>query len=354
MRRLNVDLIKGNERLARPIYTSTDMTLLSQGVLVKKTYVSKLKELGIDYIYVEDELSKGVELHNIIEEETREKSKKEVKKVLERFSTQSKLDLSELIHSADDIIEEVLHQKEILINITDIRKKDEFIYGHSVNVCALSVLLGLKLGFNKKRVKDIAIGALLHDIGKVLIPNDILNKTESLTLKEEEEIRKHVIYGFEAIKDEVWLNPVSKVIVLTHHERVNGSGYPFKWSGDKIHDASKIVAICDVFDNLISNNLVGKPLKIYEAIEYLMNHQDQLFDSEILKCFIENVAIYPSGVGVITNTHEKGIVLRQNKKFPSRPVIRVIEDCDGTKVEDWKEIDLTESLTTFIVDTIDL
>ncbi|TCT12261.1 putative nucleotidyltransferase with HDIG domain [Natranaerovirga pectinivora] len=353
MRRLNIELVKGDEILARSIYTSTNNILLNKGVQIKKAYISKLKELGIEYIYVDDELSKGVELQDFIEEETREKSKSEVKNVLEKFSAQNKLELSTLVNSADEIIEDILYQKEILINITDIRRKDEYIYGHSVNVCALSVLVALKLGYNRKRVKDIAIGALLHDLGKVLIPNEIINK-DVLSEKDKEEIKKHVIYGYEAVKDESWLSPVSKVVILTHHERVNGSGYPFGWEGEKVHDASKIVAICDTFDALTTRRILNKPSKVYEVIEYFISQSGILFDEKILKCFINNIAVYPSGIGVLTNENEKGIVLKQNKDFPSRPIIRIIEDSSGNKVDDWREVDLTKALTTFITDTIEI
>lgn len=354
MRRLNIELLKGNERLAKPIKTETDITLLSTGLQIKKNYIPKLRELGIEYIYVEDELSKGVDIHDIIQEETRDKSKVEVKRILEKFSAHNKLEMDKLTKTADNIVEEVLDQKEVLINLTDIRRKDEYIYGHSVSVCALSVLLALKLGFNKKRVKDIAIGALLHDLGKVLIPNELLAKQEPYNEKEEEEFKKHVIYGFEAVKEENWLSPVSKVIILMHHENVDGSGYPFGWKGEKIHDASKLVSICNEFDRLTMNNIKEKCYKIYEAIEYLTNQSDRLFDGKILKYFINNIAVYPSGTGVLTNNDKKAIVLRQNKEFPARPVIRIIEDSKGNKVNEWKELNLKYELTTFIVDTFEV
>ncbi|TCK86771.1 HD-GYP domain-containing protein (c-di-GMP phosphodiesterase class II) [Natranaerovirga hydrolytica] len=353
MRRLSVDLIKGNEILARPVYTSTNMILLTKGVQIKKAYVNKLKEIGIEYIYVVDEYSKGVILQDSIREETRGKSKKEIKNVIETFSSQNKLELDKLIMSAENIIEDLLNQKEVVVNITDIRTKDEYIYGHSVNVCALAVLLALKAGMNRKRIKDIAIGALLHDLGKVLIPPEILEKNNR-TDKEEQEYRNHVIYGYEAVKEDIWLSPVSKVIILTHHERVNGVGYPFGWEGKKIHDSSKIVAICDTFDLLTTKKIEGKPHKVYEVIEYLVSQSGKLFDKDLVEEFIKNIAVYPSGIGVITNNNEKGIVLRQNKNIPSRPVIRIIEDKNGNQINEWKEIDLVKELTTFIIDTVEI
>lgn len=353
VRRMHVKNLLGNEKLARTIYTTSNNVLLSQGVQVKRSYINKLLEIGIEYIYVEDALSQGVEYNDIIEEKTREESKLIVKRVLETYLAQNILELEKLSNAVNNILDEILNNRDILVSITDIRRKDEYLYAHSVNVCVLSVLISFKMNFNKTRVKDIAIGALLHDFGKVLIPNDLLNKKTQYTKKDEEEIKKHVIYGFEAVKNEVWIKPISKVIILTHHERINGSGYPFGWRGEKIHDASKIITICNDFDNLTTNTSQKKPMKVYEALEYMISQSGELYDKETLKIFINNIAVYPSGVGVITNNNDKGIVLRQNKGFPSRPVIRILEE-NNKKIDVWKEIDLTESLTTFIVETIDI
>lgn len=353
MRKVRIDKIKGSEMLARPIYTSMHTVLLSEGVQMKESYKNKLIELGVEYIYVEDELSKGIEYYDCIKEEIREKSKLEIKKTMEKYCSQNKLILNELINVINEIIEEVLNQKEVLINIADIRKKDEKLYAHSVSVCTLSVLIAIKLGYNKKRIKDIAIGALLHDIGKILIPKEILNKQEP-NERDIDEIRKHVIYGYEAVKNEISLNPVTKSIILTHHEKVDGSGYPFGWKREKIHDVSKLVAICNEFDNLSNNIYNKKQLKTYEIVEYLLSKSNIYFDTDILNVFIKNIALYPNGVGVVTNKKQKGIVLKQNKSLPSRPIIRLLEDENNKKIEEWKEIDLTEELTLFIVDTMEI
>ena len=351
MRRIHVSKITGDEVLANNVYVGKNSILLTAGIRIKKSYKDKLIELGIEYLYVKDSFSAEVDTHDLLDIETKEITIIEFKNILEKYISQSKLNLDEIKSQAIKIIHEVISQKNILINISDIRKKDEVIYSHSINVCSLSVLMALKLGYNQSRVRDIAIGALLHDIGKVLLPKELLISDKEYSEVELQEIKKHVIYGFEAVKNEVWLNPISKVIILTHHEAIDNSGYPFGWSGDKIHDASKIVAICNEFDNLTINK--RKKIKIYEAIEYITSESNKKFDESMIKIFKKSVAMYPSGTGIITNDGSKAIVLRQNNDFPDRPVIRIIEK-NNKKVDEWIEIDLTESLTTFIVDSIEI
>ncbi|QUI21109.1 HD-GYP domain-containing protein [Vallitalea pronyensis] len=353
MRRVLIDNLKGNEIVARPVYSVNGSFLLSKGIHIKRSYMTRLRELGVDYIYIEDELSKGVELNDFIEDKTRENCKKEVKKVLEVYSTQGHLELTNVVNAAHDIVDDVLSQRNIIVNLVDIRRKDEYTYAHSVNVCALAVLMAIKLGYNKNKVKDIAVGALLHDLGKVLIPEEILNKPDKLSEKENEMIKKHVIYGYEALSEASWISSISKVIILTHHENIDGSGYPFGWSGNKINNATKIISICNVFDAMVTRNAQRDAYKIYEVIEYLVANKNRLFDAELVDVFIKYIAVYPSGMGIITNDGRKGIVLKQNNGFTTRPIIRILEDEHG-KCEDWIEIDLLENKKIFIVDTYEI
>jgi len=148
-----------------------------------------------------------------------------------------------------------------------------------------------------------------------------------------------------------WLSSTSKDIILNHHERMDGSGYPFHLKGDKIRIGSRIVAICDEFDSRVYGNLVPK-MKVHDAIDFIVSQAESKFDLEVVRAFVASVAAYPIGALVITNENEIGIVLRQNPKCPTRPVIRIIQDANGRKPTEWIEKDLTKELTLFIKDTI--
>ncbi len=354
MRRVYVDNLKGTEILAKPIYTKSDTILLSKGVNVKLSYIDKLKDLGIDYLYIEDAISEGIQIDDYINEKTRNECKSEVKSILERYSTSGKVELDSITQVAKNVIDDILSNKDVIVNISDMRREDEYTYAHSVSVCSLSVLTAIKRGYTTDKAKDLAIGALLHDLGKVLIPDHILNKTTDLTSQETEILKQHVIHGYEAVKGEKWLGAISKVVILTHHERLDGSGYPFGWTGDKIHDSAKIVAVCDVFDSMTNKKTENGTYKIYEVIEYLTAMKGVLFDEEIVNTFTQYIAVYPSGTGVIINNGDKCIVMRQNQGLPTRPVVRTLKSKSGETYMPPQEIDLSKEQTIFILDTYEL
>ncbi len=352
MRIISIDSVKGNELLAKDIYNGSDLILMSAGTVVKKEYVKRLKELHIDYIYVEDEIGQGVNLNNSLELQIQEQCQDAVRDILLKYSFQNETELKEIKTVADEIIYDIMQEPEVIYNLSSIRDRSGSTYSHSVNVCALSVILAFRLKLPKAKVRDIAIGCLLHDIGYTYITMDYINLTmETCTEKELKEIKKHIVYGYAAIEKMDWLSQIAKDIIISHHERIDGTGYPFHLKEDRIKIGSKIAAVCDEFDSMVYGNLTKK-LKVHEAIEYIVSNAGVKFDFEVVKAFRDSVAAYPTGSLAVTNQGETGIVLRQNSQVPTRPVIRIIKDKDGNMPEEWIEKDLVKELTLFIIDTI--
>jgi len=352
MRIISVDSVTGKERLAKDIISKTESVLITAGTIIKKEYVQRLKELNIEYIYVEDEIGKGVDLTDSLELQIKEQCQETVREIIQKYAYQNASDLEEIKTVAEEIIQEILLEPEVIYNLACVREKNESTYSHSLNVCALSVIIAHKMHLRKDKIKDIAIGCLLHDIGFIYIPIDYQELTlDSCTEKELKEIKMHTVHGFAAVEKLKWLSRTSKDIILSHHERLDGSGYPFRLEGNKIKTGSRIAAVCDEFDSLVYGNL-KKKIKVHEAIDYIVSQAGVLFDFDIVKSFIDSVAAYPTGSIVITNRGETGIVLRQNPKCPTRPVIRILKDSDGNVQDVWIEKDLTKDLTLFIVDTV--
>ncbi len=352
MRIISVDSIKGTEVLAKDILSSSNSVLMAAGTVVKKEYVKRLKDLGIEFIYAEDEIAQGVDLTDSLEIQIKEQCLGAVRDVLIKYSYQNDTELEDIKAIADEIIYDIMNEPEVIYNLSSIRNKSEYTYSHSLNVCALSVIIALKLRIPKKKIQEIAIGCLLHDVGMIYFNEDYNSKpAESLTQKQMMDMRRHVILGYSAVEKMDWLKTVAKDIILCHHERLDGSGYPFKLKGDKIKIGARIAAVCDEFDNLVYGNMVKK-LKVHDAIDYIVSQAEKKFDLEVVKAFVASVAAYPTGALVITNENEIGIVLRQNHKCPTRPVIRIIKSSTGEKPAEWVERDLTKELTLFITDTI--
>lgn len=353
MRKLRVDAITGDEVLARDIFSDMDTILMSKGITLKKEYIDRLNALNIKYVLVEDDLAKGIKEEEIIERHIKEQCQKAVREVLHKFSYCGDAQLVKLKEVAEEIITDLLEQPEIMFTLEGVRENDENNYSHSLNVCALSVFIALRMNLPQPIVKNIAVGSILHDIGFSYLPTDY-KKTDyiGLTEKEKKEVKKHVIYGYSAIEKESWLSEEAKNIILTHHERLDGSGYPFHLKGDKIKIETRIVAVCDEFDCMVYGYYTEQT-KIHEAIEYIVSQGTSKFDLVVTKIFQNSVAAYPNGTIVITNKGDTGIVLRQNKGFPTRPVIRIIQNQKGVKNKEWVEKDLTKELSLFIKDTTD-
>lgn len=352
MRIISLDSVTGNELLAKDIINYNDSVLMTSGSVVKKEYVKRLKDLNIEYIYVEDEIGQGVNLTNSLELQIKEQCQEAVRDILLKYSYHNQSELEEIKMVADEIIYDIMKEPEVIYNLSSIREKSDSTYSHSLNVCALSVILAFKLKLSKSKIRDIAIGCLLHDIGFTYITMDYHNlNMETCSEKEQKEIKKHIIYGYSAVENMEWLSPISKDIIISHHERLDGSGYPFRINKDRIKVGSKIAAICDEFDSRVYGNLISK-MKVHDAIDYIVSQAGVLFDFDVVKAFVNSVAAYPTGSLVTTNQEETGIVLRQNPQCPTRPVIRIIKDKEGNMPSEWIEKDLTKELTLFITDTI--
>jgi HD-GYP domain-containing protein (c-di-GMP phosphodiesterase class II) len=354
MRRILVDSIKGNEKLARDIINDFGIVIMSGGINLKREYIKKLKELDIEYIFVEDEYSKGVQEQSMTELLIQDQCQDVLKDIIDKYSYQKNGELEEIKIIAEEIIRDILKDQKVMFSISGIRKKSESTYSHSINVCALSVFIGLRMNIPKDKVKEIAVGSLLHDIGYASLPYDYLNlKFDECNIEDQRKLMKHVINGYTLVADEDWISQSSKDIILNHHERVDGLGYPFHKKGDKIKIGTKIVAVCNEFDRKVYGYMENK-MKVNKTIEYILSQAGIKFDPEVVACFINSVAAYPNGSGIITTEGETGIVLRQNYKDPKRPVVHMITDKHGSKYTYWKEMDLSKELKISIWDTTEI
>ena len=304
-------------------------------------------------MFVEDEISKEIQVQDITEEKIREQCSEKLEETLERFSYASDTELQELSMVATEVMEGVLLQDEVIYTISNVRSYSKSLYEHSLSVAALAILIAVRAGYTQKETKEIAMGALLHDIGFT----NVKEKYQGLILSEQEEnvqkeIKRHVVYGYIEVEQQEWISPVSREIILYHHERLDRSGYPFHMSGDKIKPQVRLVAICDAFDNMVYGNLEERR-KVHEALDEIMRNAGNKFDAELVKIFLGSVATYPTGSMVSLNTGKNAIVLRQNADNPTRPLVRIVEQNSQGEWVRKEDRDLAEELTLFIVDTIE-
>lgn len=355
MKIISLDLIKGNEVLSKDVYNETGTVLVQKGTTVRKEYVMRLRDQGVEFVYVEDELLEGVELDESLEIKIKEQCQGSVKDIIEKYSYQSNMEKKEITYLINEIMKDVLEEAELLYSLYSIRDKSEEIYSHSLNVSVISIIVALKMGISEERIKEIAQGALLHDIGYVYLSESYRDMyIETASQDEREVLMRHVIYGYEIVQDMDWISETAKDIILKHHEREDDSGYPFGLKSDRVSLECKIVALCNEFDSRVYGN-IRKRNKVGDVIDDIMAQAEVKFDIKIVEALVASVAVYPTASFVETNDGQKGVVVRQNAKCPTRPVIKILKDKKGKIIAHEVERDLTKELTLFIkeIDSID-
>lgn len=348
---INVDNIEDGNILAKDIIMNNGTFVMPIGTTLKSIYINRLKENGITYVYIKNK-NICVDLDEAMEKKIQEQCKETVRTTIDKYSYHGNVELEEISKVAENIIYEVLTEPEVIYNVSQVRDKSESTYSHSINVSALSVLIGLKMKLGKKKVLELAVGSLLHDIGIVYLPLDYTQiQYEDLTKDQLKEIKRHVITGFTVVENEKWLSQTAKDIILSHHERCDKSGYPMHKDSKHIKQEVKIVSVCDVFDSYVYGNF-AKRMKVHDVIDYIVSKAGKEFDFNIVEAFVSSVAAYPIGTYVLTNTDEIGIVIKQNNRMPARPVIKIIKNIAGLEYSEPIEKDLTKELTLFIRDTL--
>lgn len=336
--------LKGNEVIAKPILTPDYNILLSEGTILKLEYINKLRDLDVEEIYIEEDSSNEEVL--LLKQDIEVNFKKKVKDILEKHTYNNNRELVEICNTADHLILNILNEDKIVEKIFDLKERNADIYEHCIVVCTMSIILALKLNIPNDLIHSIGVACLLHDIGHRYIVNNTSNiDICEMNEKDAMEYYKHPIYAYSALSNEVWINDVSKKIILHHHERLDGSGYPMKIR--EIKEEVQIVAVCDTFDEMICG-IGSRKYKVYEAIEYLKTFKNIHFSGKIIDALLELVAMYPVGSLVKTNLNEEAIVYKQNKGFPERPYLKIIKDARGKKLAEKKIINLVEELTVFI------
>lgn len=318
--------------VARNIYDSNGQLMLANGVQLDKVYIKSIIRLQYNGIYIEDNLSRDITIVNVISEELKNNTIKGIKDVFMHNDknikgVERKIEITKKL--VEDIVNEILENKNLLVNIVDLKVFDDYTFYHSVNVTVLSILMGVAINLSKKELYQLGIGALLHDIGKIFIDKKILNKPGKLTEFEFEEMKQHSRLGYDYLKKEFDISTQSYLAVLDHHEKYSGEGYPSNKKQNEISLFGRIITIADVYDAVTSDRPYRLGLLPSEAMEYIMGGSSTLFDPELVKIFIRKVAPYPIGTCVKLSNGLTGIVIENNENLCLRPKLRIFKNKTG-------------------------
>jgi len=260
--------------------------------------------------------------------------------VFDDLSNGQSLDLAQIKQILDPMVDSVIRNPDAMIWLTRLKHQGGYIYRHAMSVSIWSVAIGRQLGLPRNQLSALAIGALLADVGKIDIPSTILEKPDHLTEAEFNQVKCHVTKGIEILNNSEGITDTIRNIVLYHHERHQGQGYPEGLSGSDIPVFARIVGLADCFDAITSIRPYRRPLSSSEAIKKLYEWRDLEFQKELVEEFIQSIGIYPAGTLIELSDGSVAIVVATGRENRLRPRVMIVLDKDKRPVSQVRIVDL--------------
>jgi len=222
----------------------------------------------------------------------------------------------------EDISDSVARNPGAIISLARLKTADDYTYMHSVAVCAMMVALAKQLKLDPAQTRSLGVAGLLHDLGKAAMPPEVLNKPGKLTDAEFDIMKTHPTEGYKMLSASPGIDAVSLDVVLHHHEKIDGSGYPERLSGDQISLHAKMGAVCDVYDAITSNRPYKSGWDPAESLRKMAEWTGH-FDPKVFQAFVKSIGIYPVGSLVRMNSGRIGVVIEQSQKSLTMPLVKV-------------------------------
>lgn len=321
MRYLKMSDIKENMILGNSLLDNNGNILIRQGNTINSILLKRLNTLDIQGLYIDDYLGRDIEIDQLVDIEVR---KEAIKSLIDKK-------YSESIQCAKSIVKELSKRDSLQVNYITTSIKSNYTYNHAVSTCVYATIIGLALGFNEEQLNDVAVAAMLADIGKKELPQDILHKEGKLTKEEYKIVKQHPKKSYDIVTELYDISSKSRNAILYHHENIDGSGY-YGINEKQQTIYTRIVHLADVYSALIMDRPWRKAFSVSEAIEMIMGNAGTMFDVEVVKAFTSKFPIYPLGVTVNLSNGEKAIIAN-NEHNTIRPIIRVFNNNDDKLID---------------------
>ncbi|MDR1320762.1 MAG: HD-GYP domain-containing protein [Gracilibacteraceae bacterium] len=327
---VSINDVKTGMTVGQDVFTSSaDAALLTKGQQLTERFIERMKEHGLPGVYIYDaDHPTPLVLNNqpIISPQLKQEGLSAIEHMFDAIENSTSAEAVKVIRHLDGVVDNLInslsYNQGVLINIDDIKSYDDYTYHHSMSVSILSIAIGIALGIPRSKLNKLGQCAVLHDIGKIFVPIEIINKPGKLTAAEFQEIKKHPLHGYAYVKEHNIGSPDVGEIICNHHEKIDGAGYPRGLKGRDIHLYSRIISVADVYDALTSQRPYRTPSPPSEALEFIMGGCGTAFDYEVVNAFVAKVELYPVGSYVLLSNNEKARVLSNHK---SRPVVEIAD-----------------------------
>jgi len=324
--------------LGKSLYANNGALLLRRDSVLKQGYIDALQEIGYPGIYIEDDFSKGIEVREVIDPEMRNNAIVAVQGLFTetKFTEQKKaMRMAKQIENiVKHIVTHIMSNRDTVMNIAFLKTFDNYTFQHCVDVGVLSIMLGAELKLKRSALVQLGKAAFFHDIGKTMVPKNILHKPARLTPEEFDIMKEHTQYGYDCLMSNLKQSKSIYNSALYHHEKYNGTGYPYGIRGDEIPLFPKIIAIADVYDALISKRVYKDGMIPSEAYEFVMNNGGEHFDPQIVNTFVRKIPPYPVGTTVILSDGRDALVVKNRQSFMLRPLVKVMQEPSSYKYVD--------------------
>lgn len=351
MQRLAIACLRPEMVSAVDVVDSGDRVLIRAGRPFQESHIQALQDSGFGSAYVDLPSFTGARPPDgLLGTAFHAEAVKIIRQVYEDFKVKSEMNDSPIRDVASRLVNEVIVNRGQLFQCVDLRTADDYLSAHVVNVAVLSILIGLKKEYTPSKLQELAIGALVMDIGEMMVSPDILRKTDKLTPEEMEKVKKHSEIGFDGLRKKLRGLPATSMhVAYQHHESFDGTGYPRGISGMEIHEYARIAGVADMFDALISDRPFRHYYLPHEAASILHALSGRFLDPEIAPLLISQVALYPQGTLVQLDTKETGEVDAINVHNPARPRIRLLKNAWEKHVKGKEGLDLEKNPSRTIV-----
>lgn len=324
---VNISECKIGSVLAEDIFNYNNIKAVSKNTIINEYIKKKLLELGVFEIRIYENVQDREDYNKNTEYNNFKKEYEDIigstqKLILDIF-VENEVNCNKIIEVTNNIYNTVFEAEYIMKYMSDLKDVDEYTFIHSVNVAFYSMLIGRWMKMSEDEMKVLIQAGVLHDIGKMKVDNNILNKPGRLTYDEFEEMKKHTIYGYNIIKEKSYIDDNIKKTILSHHERMDGSGYPYGLSGDNINLYARIIAIADTYDAMTSNRVYKKKVTPFKSFNMFLTEGLSIYDIKILNIFLNNISTYYIGSNVILSNGEKGKVVYIPPNDILSPIVKV-------------------------------